>query len=228
MASERSDPVHYWPLFGLRITTPRLEIRLPTDDELYQLLDVVDAGIHDPSETPFSIPWTEVPLPQRHYNTLQWWWSKRATWQPENWWFTGAVFIEGEPAGVQDLSAQQFATLGVVNTGSWLGQRWQGQGLGKEMRAAVLHLAFEGLGALEARTGAYADNERSLGVTRSLGYHENGHEVATRRGLRTEVLRFYQDRATWSERRRADISITGLGACREMFGLARSEEGVLP
>ena len=46
----------YWPLFDLRVTTPRLEIRLPTDDELYQLLEVADAGVHDPA----TIAWTDV------------------------------------------------------------------------------------------------------------------------------------------------------------------------
>ena len=30
--AERADLAQYWPLFGLRITTPRLEIRSPTDD----------------------------------------------------------------------------------------------------------------------------------------------------------------------------------------------------
>jgi hypothetical protein len=31
--------VDHWPLVGLRLTTPRLEIRLPTEDELWVSLD---------------------------------------------------------------------------------------------------------------------------------------------------------------------------------------------
>jgi hypothetical protein len=46
----------FWPLFDLQITTPRLEIRLPTDDELYKLLAVTDAGIHDPAACPSRSP----------------------------------------------------------------------------------------------------------------------------------------------------------------------------
>jgi RimJ/RimL family protein N-acetyltransferase len=208
-----------WPLFDLRISTPRLEIRLPTDDELYQLLDVTDAGIHDPATMPFMLAWTDVPAPRRHRDSLQWWWSQRSQWRPDDWSFTGAVFVDGAPVGVQDIRARQFAVRRVVSTGSWLGQAHQGQGLGKEMRAAILHLAFEGLGALEAHTEAFCDNARSLAVTRSLGYAENGHDIVLRRGERARHINFCLDRATWEARRRADIAIEGLETCREMFGL---------
>jgi RimJ/RimL family protein N-acetyltransferase len=209
----------YWPLFDLRITTPRLEIRLPTDEELYRLLDVVDAGVHDPGMMPFTVAWTDVPAPRRYRESLQWWWSQRALWKVEDWSFCGAVFVEGEPVGVQDVAARDFRTLRAVTTGSWLGRQHQGQGIGKEMREAVLHFAFEGLGALEAHTSAFPDNQPSIGVTRSLGYADNGHETVARRGGRARQLRFYLDRGTWSSRRRADISVLGLERCREMFGL---------
>ena len=209
----------YWPLFDLRVTTPRLEIRLPTDDELYQLLAVADAGVHDPAMMPFTTAWTDVPAPRRHRESLQWWWSRRAQWEPEDWSFTGAVFVDGGPVGVQDLASRDFLTRRVVTTGSWLGQRYQGQGLGKEMREAILHLAFEGLGALEAHTAAFPDNLPSLGVTRSLGYTDNGHDIATRRDERARQTLFCLDRAVWSAHRRSDISVLGLKSCREMFGL---------
>jgi len=101
-------PDPYWPLFDLRI--------------------------HDPSSTPFINPWTDVPVPRRHRESLQWWWSTRANWSPDNWSFTGAVFVDGVPAGVQDLTASNFAQLRTVKTGSWLGQQFQGPGLGKEIR----------------------------------------------------------------------------------------------
>jgi RimJ/RimL family protein N-acetyltransferase len=117
-----------------------------------------DLGIHEPSSTPFINPWTDVPVPRRHRESLQWWWSTRANWSPDNWSFTGAVFVDGVPAGVQDLTASNFAQLRTVKTGSWLGQQFQGRGLGKEMRAAVLHFAFEGLGAVEAYSGAFHNN----------------------------------------------------------------------
>jgi RimJ/RimL family protein N-acetyltransferase len=209
----------YWPLYDLRVTTPRLEIRLPTEEDLYRLLELADAGIHDPAMMPFTIPWTDVDPPRRHRESLQWWWSQRARWSPEDWALTGAVFVGDQPVGIQDLSAKDFAARRVVSTGSWLGRAHQGQGLGKEMRAAVLHLAFEGLGAHEAHTRAFADNAPSLGVTRAMGYVENGHEVVLRRGRPARSIAFCLDRARWEPRRRSDIAISGLETCREMFGL---------
>lgn len=209
----------YWPLFDLRVTTPHLEIRLPTDDDLYRLLAVTDAGIHDPESMPFSIPWTDVDPPRRHRESLQWWWSQRANWRPNGWSFTGAVFVHGKPVGVQDLSGTDFAARRVVSTGSWLGRAHQGRGLGKEMRSAILHLAFEGLGAMEAHTRAFADNAPSLAVTRAMGYAENGHEVVLRRGQPARSMCFCLDRTGWTARRRQDIVISGLNACRDMFGL---------
>ena len=98
-------PDAQWPLFDLRIRTPRLEIRLPTDPDLYRLNDLVDLGIHEPSAMPFTIPWTDTPPPRRHRESLKFWWSARANWSPESWSFTGAVFVDGAPVGVQDLMA---------------------------------------------------------------------------------------------------------------------------
>jgi len=208
-----------WPLFDLRITTPRLEIRLPTDGDLSRLLAVTDAGIHDPDTMPFSIPWTDTAPPARHRQSLQWWWSQRARWDPADWSFTGAVFVDANPVGVQDLAATSFAALRVVSTGSWLGRAHQGRGLGKEMRAAILHFAFDSLGAAEAHTGAFADNLPSLAVSRSIGYVENGHDVVLRRGQPARLIRFCLDRETWWRQRRTDIVVSGLEPCREMFGV---------
>jgi RimJ/RimL family protein N-acetyltransferase len=95
---------------------------------------------------PFTIPWTDTPPPRRHRESLKFWWSARANWSPERWDFTGAVFVDGAPVGVQDLMAKNFARLRTVETGSWLGRRHQGQGLGKEKRAGILHLALKASG----------------------------------------------------------------------------------
>ena len=50
------------------------------------------------------------------------------------------------------------------------------------MRAAILHLVFAGLGARVAYSGAWHDNERSMRVSRSFGYEENGVTIEPRRG----------------------------------------------
>jgi len=213
-------PDAYWPLFDLRVRTPRLEIRLPSDEDLYRLIVVADLGIHDPATMPFSNPWTDTPVPNRHRQSLQWWWSARANWKPQSWTFTGAVFVDGAPVGVQDLMAKDFATLGTVETGSWLGLEFQGRGLGKEMRAAILHLAFEGLGAAEALSGAFHDNKASLATSRSLGYVGNGERLLARRDQADRTIDLKLNRAVWASRRREDIEIEGLKDCLELFGVA--------
>jgi RimJ/RimL family protein N-acetyltransferase len=210
-------PDAYWPLFDLRVRTPRLEIRVPTDEDLYRLIELADVGIHDPAVMPFGIPWTDAPLPQRHRDSLQWWWSARAQWRPESWTLTGAVFVDGVPVGVQDMTAKNFATLRTVETGSWLGLKFQRQGLGKEMRAAMLHLAFEGLGAVEAISGGFHDNASSLATSRSLGYVANGERIVIRRGQPDRMIDLKLDRGTWAASRRDDIEIEGLETCLGMF-----------
>jgi RimJ/RimL family protein N-acetyltransferase len=209
----------HWPLFDLRIRTPRLEVRLPTDEDLSDLNALADGGIHDPASMPFSIPWTDTPAPRRHLDSLQWWWAARANWGPDDWRFTGAVFVDGALVGVQELMAKRFAVLRTVESGSWLGRAHQGQGLGKEMRAAILHLAFDALGAAEAYSGAFEDNAPSLATSRSLGYVDNGRHWELRRGQPAVIVDLRLDRCTWLPTRRDDIEIEGLDGCREMFGV---------
>jgi RimJ/RimL family protein N-acetyltransferase len=212
----------YWPLFDLRVRTPRLELRLPTEDELVGLADLAARGVHDPATMPFDIPWTDTPQPDLQRRALQWWWRARAEWQPEQWTLTLMVSEvgaggRGTPVGVQDLVGERFAVRRTVHTGSWLGLDHQGRGLGKEMRAAVLHLAFAGLGAERAETAAWHDNVASLGVTRSLGYRPNGDRVGVRRGQAEHQLDFVLTRADW--RARDDIQIEGLDPCLPLFGV---------
>jgi hypothetical protein len=54
---------HPWPLFDLRIRTPHLELRLPTDDDLLELAHVARAGVMDEGQTFFAVPWHELPSP---------------------------------------------------------------------------------------------------------------------------------------------------------------------
>ena len=213
----------YWPLFDLRVRTPRLEVRLPRDEELAELAALAAAGVHDPETMPFAIPWTDAASPELEREALRWWWRQRAEWVPGAWTLTGGVFEGGRIVGVQDLSARDFATTRVVKTGSWLGMAYQGRGIGTEMRAAVLHLAFAGLGALEAHSAAWHDNPASLAVSRKLGYRENGCELTARRGRPERMVNLRLERDWWTPR--DDITIEGLEPCRELFGLSGSELG---
>ena len=54
-----------WPLFGLVLRTPRLELRSPSPEQLAALAELADDGVHDPATMPFLVPWTDLPPGQR-------------------------------------------------------------------------------------------------------------------------------------------------------------------
>jgi RimJ/RimL family protein N-acetyltransferase len=209
----------HWPLFDLVVRTPRLELRHPDDETCAELAAVPDGGLFADGENQFMLDWWSVPSPGRERASMQWWWKARAELRPEAWNLTLAVVVDGRPIGVQDLHATQFLRLRSVVTGSWLGLPYQGQGLGKEMRQAVLHLAFDGLGADEAHSGAFDTNPRSIGVSRSVGYEDNGESRKMRGDAPSREVRFRMTRDGFAARRRKDITIEGLEPCLELFGL---------
>jgi RimJ/RimL family protein N-acetyltransferase len=210
--------VTHWPLFGLRLRTPRLELRLPGTDELDALAQLAADGVHDPGWTPFIVPWTDLPPAGRARSVMQFHWRTLADWAPQDWILQLVVFLDGAVAGTQSLMARDLAIVGEVSTGSWLGRRYQGQGIGTEMRAAVLDLAFTGLGAASAVSGAIVGNAASVGVSRKLGYQPNGlHRIRVRDAGGVEQ-RFALDRDRWEQHRAVPVEISGLEPCLPQFG----------
>lgn len=209
-----------WPPARLRITTPRLELRLPTDEELVALTEVAVAGVHDPERMPFANPWTDEEPAVLRRRAYQWHAGARANFGPNRWDLLLVAFVDGEPAGAQDLRASSFAVTREAGSGSWLGASFQGRGLGTEMREALLHFVFVGLGADWAVSSAADDNVASNRVSEKCGYVPDGLKViAQRRGpqapggpsvARRVTQRYRIDLATWEQRRRSDIELHGL------------------
>jgi RimJ/RimL family protein N-acetyltransferase len=79
------------------------------------------------------------------------------------------------------VSTQDFLTTRTGETGSWLGQEHQGQGVGTAMRQAMCAFLFDCLDFTEITSGAFTDNPASLGVSRKVGYVENGRTRLERR-----------------------------------------------
>jgi RimJ/RimL family protein N-acetyltransferase len=208
-----------WPLYALRIRSERLMLRLPTDAEILTMIDLAKAGIHDPAEMPFGVPWSTVPSPAFERGFLAHHWLMRATWSPDDWTLNLMTELDGVPIGTQGIGAVKFATFGTVNTGSWLGRAYQGHGYGKEMRGAILAFAFDGLGAKVARTEAFLDNAPSNAVSRSLGYVEDGLNSIAPEGVARDSQRFRMTAEMWRARPRPPIEVEGLDACRDMFGI---------
>ena len=202
-----------WPFAALRIRTPKLELRYPDDADLFALARLATEGIHDPAVMPFSEPWTRLEPPERERSVVQYAWRQRALLQRDDWAVPFAVCDQGAIVGLQAIEAKQFSVRRTVETGSWLVQRAQGRGIGTEMRVAVLHLAFAGLGAEEAFSGSFADNPRSAAVSRRCGYEPSGEEICAREGEAARMQRWVLTRARWAPQRRDDIAIEGLEAC---------------
>jgi RimJ/RimL family protein N-acetyltransferase len=207
-----------FPLFGLRLRTEHLELRLPTDDELLELMDLARSGIHPPDEMPFGVAWSTMPSPAFERGYLAYHWENRSSWTADAWELGLATWLDGRAIGMQGMHARRFSALRTVGTGSWVGRHHQGQGYGREMRTAMLALAFDGLGALVAETEAFTDNAASAGVSRALGYEENGRGGLAPEGVLRETQRFRMTLERWRSRPRPPIEIDGLDACRDMFG----------
>ncbi|MFC9029876.1 GNAT family N-acetyltransferase [Streptomyces arboris] len=209
----------YWPLHGLRIRTPRLELRLPDEALLDELASVGADGVHAPDRMPFIVPWTDGEPDEVGRATYQHVLGTIAGWAEKDWHLSLAVLHEGEVVGRQDVMGREFGVRREVMTGSWLGLPHQGRGIGTEMRAGALHLAFEGLGARYAVSDARTDNAGSLGVSRRLGYEPDGLQIEVIRGEAVTLQRLRLDRAGWEKHRSVDVTVEGLDSCRADFGV---------
>jgi RimJ/RimL family protein N-acetyltransferase len=211
--------VPVWPLNDLVVSTPRLSLHYLDDELGAQIAELAAGGIHDPSTMPFSEPWTDVPPPELQRNSLRYFWRCRTETTVENWHVNLAVRERGNVVGVCTVHGEHFPSTRTATTGSWLGRRYQGRGIGREMRQAALHLIFAGLDGERATTRAWHDNVASLRVTGSLPYTQDGSTRERRRDREDTMLSFSMTRAQWKAVRRNDIEIIGLAPVREFLGL---------
>lgn len=199
------------------LRTPRLTLRPDDDDGLYELAALALRGVHPVAEMPFIYPWTDQPPEELARSTLRHYWEMRARLSTSDWTVNFLVRHEDRVIGVQTLSGKNFAVLREIASGSWLGMAHQRQGFGTEMRAAVLLLAFDHLGAGSARSGAFVDNHASLRVSEKLGYRRDGSCQYVRRGWPVTEIRLKLEadqliRPEWT------LEVKGLDGCRELLG----------
>jgi RimJ/RimL family protein N-acetyltransferase len=210
-----------WPLFDLRVESPRLVLRYADDSDLETLAGFRSNLVLQPGAEPFdgdSSFYSDDPEAAAR-KSLTGEWGARGRTSPDWWHLSFAVVVDDEVVGQQNITGADFKNLRTVNSFSFLARAHQGRGLGKEMRSAILHLAFAGLGALRAESDAFHDNVASTGVSRSLGYLDNGTMLAPRPSGAALMLRFLMTRELWDTTRRADIRIDGLDGALSVLGL---------
>jgi RimJ/RimL family protein N-acetyltransferase len=208
-----------WPQYGLTITTPQLELRLPHEAELAEIAHLAGAGVHHPDEHPFLTPWTDGSPQDRARAVLQGHWSDLGEWHVTAWQLGFGVFRAGEPIGMVNLRARNFPIVREVKTSAWLGIEHQRKGYGTEARIGLLTLAFDYLGADAALTEVFQDNHSSQGVSRKLGYEHDGISVDARGSEALISDRLRLTRQKWTQQPRPSVTVEGMPPCRPMFGL---------
>jgi RimJ/RimL family protein N-acetyltransferase len=205
-----------WPLFDLRLQCGPVSLRAVTDDDLTRLAAILPDDVDlDPRAERFV---GLEPGPDRLRRFVQGIWRSRGTWSPGSWCLDLLVEVDGEPVGLQSLEGEDFPRLRTVDSGSWLVPTARGRGLGVAMRTAVLGLAFDHLDAVAAVSSAVLDNAASLGVSRRLGYADNGISRTDSPAGVVELQHLRLTRDTWLAGRHR-VAVTGLEPCRAWFGL---------
>ena len=214
MAGER--PTTFWPLFDLVVRTPRLELRLPREDEFADMVELGRRGDPRPRDDALLHALDRRRAASARREAAQWMWRHRADWSPDNWSSPVASSWTAGPSACR-TSGRALPRRALRRDRVVARPAHQGQGLGREMREAVLHLAFAGLGAEEALSGAFEDN-----APRWRPHARWGTRRTERREAIAATARAAPSGSAWgerpgSERRRSDIEIIGLEGCLDMF-----------
>ncbi len=201
-----------YPPFDVRVATPRIELVGATDELLAQLVSAVRDGKANADPPAWDDPHSfyESDPDARVHGWLRGIWRGRGLTAPDRWRLYFVAVVDGEVIGMQDLIGFDFLTFGSVESSSWVSSDVRLKGLGTEMRSAILHLAFEGLGAKEATSEAGGDNMPSNRISERLGYEPNGTSWATHNGVPNLGRRWRLTREAWLLTRRDDISLSGV------------------
>jgi RimJ/RimL family protein N-acetyltransferase len=178
-----TDPLaDLWPPFGLRVTCGPLVLRPVRDSDFPEVFEVLHRGVHAPDRMPFYVPWTKARGATLERQFLQYHWGLRSSLSAEAWALDLGVWHEGGFVGMQGISTKDFRVTRTGETGSWLGQEFQGRGIGTLMRQAICVLCLDHLGFEEVTSGAFTDNPASLAVSRKVGYRQDGERRLARDG----------------------------------------------
>ena len=207
----------YWPLYDLQVKSQDLTLRLPSDNDIGEIIKLAKRGVHEAGYQPFCSAWTDLEEPEFSLGIAQHHWMNRAQLKPDNWDLSFVVLLEDQVIGTQSLRSENFDKLKTVETGSWLGKEFQGRGFGTEMRKAILFFAFDVLGAEYAKSDARADNYSSNSVSKKIGYKENGYDMHI---FGAEIVRRNQyllEAERWRENDVSNVTVSGFESCRRML-----------
>jgi RimJ/RimL family protein N-acetyltransferase len=214
-----------WPPFGLRLRHRDLELRPVTDHDALLIASWIPDLL--PADQQHFMPHlfrsinADTPEEMARLE-LQWIWRQRAAMSPADWGLSLTVLVDGEPVGVQGLQAEDFPVRRTIASGSFLVPDRRRTGIGTRVRAMMLSLAFDHLGALGAESGYMDGNDASRIVSERLVYLPNGARFHEFEGVRCrenrvllEVDRWRPMRAAWLD----EVDIEGVTALRRQLDI---------
>ena len=215
-----SKPIEeLWPPFGLKITCGTVTLSPVRDTDVPELDALAHAGIHAPSEMPFYFPWTVGSTGEVRLRLMQYHWAQRAAMSPASWTLETTVRFDGEVVGCQSTSTKDYLVTRTGETGSWLGMKHHGRGIGTAMRQTLCAFMFDHLDAAEVTSAAFVDNPASLAVSRKVGYKENGIGRLQRRDGEMALSQRLVLTAEALKRPELELEVEGLRPLRELLGL---------
>lgn len=206
-----------WPAAGVSVRAGELELRWIDDGLAIELAALAGKGVHDEDAMPFNYPWTRGTPREVARNVLKYQWENRSRVSAERLVLEFGVVVGGRAVGIQSASGENWPVLREVETGSWLGREHQGKGIGRRMRALMLHFCFESLRAHSVTSTAFLDNAASNAVSRRTGYEDDGLLRVVREGVPATQMRYRMDRARWLTMRTENLRL--IGASVEVFGV---------
>jgi RimJ/RimL family protein N-acetyltransferase len=205
-----------WPLHGIRLGTRDLVLRVMTEADLPTLWELLP---DDLELNPHATTYAGLDLRANRRAVLaQGYWRSLGMWSPDDWALPFVVSAGAHVVGMQWLEGPDWRVDRTVDSSSWLVPAARGRGLGTQMRAAVLALAFGRLGARAAISSAVVDNVASLGVSRALCYCDTHTSVLEHSGEQLQHVRL--ERQAWEASGRAtDVHIDGTDPALPLFGI---------
>lgn len=168
-----------WPGKGTLITERNVSLAWIDDEILGQLAVLAGEGIFPRPYPSYAFPWAQGDAETVRKNVIEYQRGVRTTCGPEKWRLEQAVIVDKQPVGVVGIGAEDWQDRKVGVSGSWLGRRYQGRGIGSTAAVALLRVFFERLGGEEARRIVYPENTASLRVGEKLGYTRlEGNELS--------------------------------------------------
>lgn len=208
-----------WPFDELILPAGDVTLRPVRDTDLAHFIAIFPDDFDlDPAFPPLpAMP----PGQDRERRLAQSIWRHRGCWSIDDWALDFGVWRGGEPIGIQTLEGTDFPTERTVDTSSWIAKPLRGKGFGVHAREVVLAFAFDQLKAAHAITSAVTTNQASLGVSRHLGYRDDGvrpHDTGD--GI-VDLQHLTLSVDDWSAgTNRLAIDVSGFDECAAFFGRA--------